>query len=299
MTVPEKAAEAGNLRKLDLVEPEDAGIEDSAGGEEPVEEGAPGWMTTFGDMMSLLLTFFILLFSMSEIEVNKFKTAMNSIHEGFGESPVELFDNPKPTPPAPVSRMIARRVVEERATMRLNEIAALLEAFVKQHDLTSLAVVRDTAGVFLRIQDVALFRPGSAVINRGSEWVLDELALVTLGISVPVIVAGHTDDVPIGNSRFASNWELSAARAAGVARALVKAGQDPSTITVQAYGEFRPIASNETEEGRSRNRRVELFYSRDILVAELEREKAAPPRPTPGRGKGEEGREKREGLFAR
>jgi len=85
-----------------------------------------------------------------------------------------------------------------------------------------------------------------------------------------VIVSGHTDNVPIRSAAFASNWELSAARAAGVARTLVGRGRDPSAVTVEAFGEYRPLATNDTPEGRAQNRRVEVYYSRETLQRELE-----------------------------
>lgn len=230
--------------------------------EDPVEEGAPAWTLTFGDMMSLLLTFFILLFSMSTIEVEKFRAAAGSLREGFSSTLGEL-SMPPPPPSDSTVTDTERTEKTELTDAELDAIADRLEEFVKQNRLEQTVIVaRESHGVSLRIQDVALFPPGAASIEEGSEWVIEQLGEVTRLIEAPVVVSGHTDNVPVGGGWFRSNWELSAARAAGVARALVEMGQKPERITVEAFGEYRPIDTNETAEGRATNRRVELYYSR-------------------------------------
>jgi chemotaxis protein MotB len=246
----------------------------------PVEEGAPSWVITFGDMMSLLLTFFILLFSMSEIEVEKFRQAVRSLHEGFGESTIDLGEAPPPTPSD--TTIVEIPVGPDPADEKLDEIASLLQQFVEDNGLQqNLVVDRSEDGVHLQIRDVALFQPGEAEIETSTSWIVEQLGQITLGVDVPVTVAGHTDTVPISSSRFQSNWELSAARAAGVARTLVAMGHLPDEVQVTAFGEHRPIDTNETPEGRSRNRRVELFYSKQSVDEALER----------GAGSGERGAE--------
>ena len=236
----------------------------------PAEEGAPAWVLTFGDMMSLLLTFFILLFSMSELEVVKFQLAAKSLSEALGgissetvEAEIVGVTEDTTTEVVLSETMIAELV----ASNALDRIAELLQEFVDSNQLQdNLIVDRQDNGVYLRIQDVALFRPGVGEIQPESEWIVSGLALVTSYIKVPLVVSGHTDTIPLSNSRFRSNWELSAVRAAGIARALVGMGQDPLAIRVEAFGEFVPVATNDTPEGRAQNRRVELFYSRqDVL----------------------------------
>jgi len=98
---------------------------------------------------------------------------------------------------------------------------------------------------------------------------VEQLGQITIDVDVPVTVAGHTDTIPINSTRYQSNWELSAARAAGVARTLVSMGHDPDEVQVVAFGEYRPIDTNDTAEGRARNRRVELFFSRENVDAAL------------------------------
>lgn len=258
----------------------------------PVEEGAPLWTVTFGDMMSLLLTFFILLFSMSELRMEQFLLASQGLREALGGTAVETVEEPmgpasevmdpelelssalppSGTPPEPgavtadsATALLAR--AEALADQFLDSLAARLDAFVAEHELEeTLEVVRGEDGVHLRIQAVVLFASGEATITDQNRWLVDVLARITRQISTPVVVSGHADDRPIRTAAFPSNWELSAARAAGVARGLVDGGHDPHKVRVESYGAHRPIGDNATPQGRSRNRRVELFYSRQDVV---------------------------------
>jgi chemotaxis protein MotB len=158
------------------------------------------------------------------------------------------------------------------ADEKLDEIATLLQQFVEDNGLEqNLVVDRSEDGVHLQIRDVALFRPGNADIETSTAWIVEQLGQITLDVDVPVTVAGHTDNIPINSTRYQSNWELSAARAAGVARTLVSIGHDPDAVQVIAFGEYRPIDTNDTPDGRARNRRVELFYSKQSAEAAMAR----------------------------
>jgi len=120
------------------------------------------------------------------------------------------------------------------------------------------------------MESVILFGSGNATVSQKGAEVLDEISEITTGLDVGAVVSGHADNVPIRNGVFASNWELSAARAAGVARSLVNQGHPPTMVRVESFGELKPVASNDTPEGRSMNRRVELSYGRsDVTTAAL------------------------------
>ena len=278
---------------------------DDDSSEPPPEEGAPLWTVTFGDMMSLLLTFFILLFSMSELRMEQFLLASQGLREAMGGTAVETAENPigpaaveldpdlelqsAAAPSGPPSSgealltdsaaaVLAR--AELLADQYLDSIARELRAFVEEYGLEdALEVEQGEEGVHLRIQAVVLFASGEATISPDVRWLIDVLARITQQIKTPLVVAGHADDQPIATPSFASNWELSAARAAGVARGLVEEGHDPQRVRVESYGEYRPIADNAEEAGRRRNRRVELVYTRqdvvDQALAEVRAEEAA------------------------
>jgi len=233
------------------------------------EEGAPAWVLTFGDLMSLLLTFFILLYSMSSSDAAKFNVAAQSLREALGEMSGEFTSATLvPTDELEAGTIASGEAITDAA---MEVIAARLQQFVEDNGLEeSVEVSKEANGVFLRMQDQALFSPASASIDAAAEAAVAQLGEIVKMIGIPVIVSGHTDNVPIRSGAFPSNWELSAARAAGVARALVGQGRDPSQVTVEAYGDQRPLGDNSTPEGRAENRRVEVYYSREVLQSELE-----------------------------
>lgn len=236
----------------------------------PVEEGAPAWVMTFGDLMSLLLTFFILLFSMSSIQEDNFRAMAASMGEAFlgPGNPITL---PGPEllggPPAPVPSQPGKGAVD----LALEELAERFRAFASALDADfQITVDVDDEGLYVRIPNAGVFSPGVADLEDGAERIIEGLGAVVAAFDFPVIVSGHTDDVPIASTQFPSNWELSGARAAGVARLLLETGVPSSDLTVRANGEYEPLASNDTPEGRAQNRRVELFYSRDGIRTRLE-----------------------------
>jgi len=258
----------------------------------PVEEGAPSWTVTFGDMMSLLLTFFILLFSMSELEMDKFLLASQSLRQAMGGTAEERIADPMGLMPDPVDpdlklqnpgkaegatdnpedgHGMAESLLDNFTDSYLDMIEERLQKFVDENSLeNSVSVDREPDGVYMRMETGALFRSAEAVIQPGGGAVLRYLSEITQELNVGVVVSGHADDQPISNAAFPSNWELSAARAAGVARYLVQDGHPPTMVRVESYGEFKPVADNSTPEGRAQNRRVELFYSReDVRTAAI------------------------------
>ncbi len=248
------------------------------------EEGAPTWVVTFGDMMSLLLTFFILMYSMSELKQDRFLVASQSLREAMGstgETPPEDPQGLLPPQPEPDSTGAATGP-EATPTETSEGVDAYLETFAEAYmamlaerlerlieaqglDSRTVEVVTLEDGVYLRIRDAALFASGDAVLGSQGRTIVTALAEITGSLEIPTVVAGHADDRPIATDRYPSNWELSAARAAGVARFLVSTGQRPSMVKVESYGEHAPVADNGTAEGRSKNRRVELFFSRDEI----------------------------------
>lgn len=275
---------------------------DSGGSGAPVEEGAPTWVVTFGDMMSLLLTFFILMFSMSEMKQDRFLLAAQSLREAMGSTAEVPTETPLGLMPEEVDPELelsnpglnegateilvdgegGEDYIDVFAEAYMDMIVDKLEQLVLDSGLDSgaIEIVTREEGVYLRIRDAALFPSGRAVMLQSGTELIAQLAEITTGLAVPTIVSGHADSIPIRTAAFASNWELSAARAAGVARQLVTHGQDPTDLEVHSFGEFQPVADNSTEEGRAQNRRVELFFSRDAIrdmALELQTEPLAAP----------------------
>lgn len=260
------------------------------------EEGAPTWMVTFGDMMSLLLTFFILLYSMSELRQERFVLASQSLREAMGSTapeppsdPQSLLEDPDAEEPGPLESTPATATAPAPANAPREgdadsggPVDDVLEMFTEAYmrmlterlerlaaeqglDRRTVEVVTLDDGVYLRIMDAVLFFSGDAALTDAGESIVNGLSELTTSLEIPTVVSGHADDRPISTDRYPSNWELSAARAAGVARLLVARGQDPTALLVYSYGEHAPIADNGTAEGRARNRRVELFFSREEI----------------------------------
>jgi len=210
-----------------------------------------GWMTTYGDIMTLLLTFFVLLLSYSTIQEESFRRALASFQDALGVLPSERsliqFERVpaiRPTPPIPPSEIIKR--------MRNAIYSAGLKGEMK--------VERDKEGVRITIKSPILFNSGSADLQPGARPVLNELVKILEESPNIVVVEGHTDNVPIKTERFPSNWELSTARAISVGRFLFETGGlDPGRFTVAGYGEYHPVQSNDDAEGRRENRRVEIL----------------------------------------
>lgn len=232
----------------------------------PSKENANGWLATYGDMVTLLLTFFIVLFAFSNLDVERFRAIMSSFQGAIGvlDSGIALTtsrsvagaDNPQ-------AELFRRQ--RQLGHEALN-VAARLETFVQSEGITgSLTYELTERGIVIHFTDRVLFDLGEAELRPEAEAVLGALASeVIADWPNHIRVEGHTDDLPIATSRFPSNWELAAARAARVVRFLVsEGGLDPTRLSAAGYGEFRPIADNETSDGRARNRRVDIVLLGD------------------------------------
>ena len=223
------------------------------------EEGAPAWMTTFSDLMSLLLTFFILIVSMSKIVENDFYMAAGSLRGAFGvmtQNPQILrLENQK----LPMLTNIQRSIVD-RAVSNLQD-------FIESNKLgESAKIIISDKGVGLTISAPMLFKSGSAELNPNSFPLLENAFNIARGWPNTIRVEGHTDNVPIRGGSFESNWDLSFARAMSVVEFATEFSKiHPSRLSPVAYGPYQPVADNTTEEGRAANRRIEIFmeYKKD------------------------------------
>ncbi len=211
---------------------------------------APFWMTTFSDMVTLLLTFFVLIVAMSEVEVKKFEEALSY----FNGRPSVLSHDAliPPTRTQPIVKLADYERAYEQLLTYLKENG--LEDKV-QVDLTE-------EGVHVVITDSIMFRSGEAVLIEPSRTILRDIAQVLSGNVESVVVEGHTDDRPIQTATFPSNWELSGARASSVVRFFLEqdTALDPQQYIAVGYGEHHPKQTNLTAGGRAKNRRVEILF---------------------------------------
>jgi len=220
--------------------------------EEP--KGAPAYMLTYGDMMSLLLCFFVLLISMSTMEVEKMQAAAASLKGALSALPFQ--DRIVPSP------MVPKRPVKglEKRGKRSKALAKLKQVISAQNLQEVVTVVETQQGIHLVIGNPALFDTGRAEIKPEFAPFLKQAVEVVYTGSETFRVEGHTDNVPIHNPQFEDNWELSIARSLSVIRFIrSQVDIDPARLRPVGCGEFHPVASNDKEEGRSQNRRVEIF----------------------------------------
>jgi chemotaxis protein MotB len=218
---------------------------------------APEWAITFADMMSLLLVFFILLVTYSNMDLVKYRAMVGSLREGFrgqAQAADSLSEETEPgTGNVAADGKASREVIKE--------LAALAK---KSGPSGPLEIVYTSTGVRLRVEGRVLFPVGSAVLAPQARPLLLQLTPLLRRYPYRIWVEGHSDDQPIQNLVFPSNWELSAARAGSVVRDLITSGGVPaSKLVAVGYADTRPVASNADEIGRSRNRRVEFLLSKN------------------------------------
>lgn len=228
--------------------------------EEEQGGGAPEWMVTFSDAMTLLMVFFILLFSMSTIDEKKeaqLTTAFNNVFNGGGSNPIQgdsVGDDI-------LMNKDDQDNEQEKIQLEQKSLLNILNEIINEKGIQDYVYAQIVErGVSVVLVDSLLFQSGRADLKFESKEVLEDIASVLNEIENQVIIEGHTDNLPINTYLFSSNWELSTARAVVVTRFLVEnANVNPSRISAQGYGEFRPIAPNDTAENKSKNRRVNIL----------------------------------------
>lgn len=245
----------------------------------------PAWMVTYADLMSLLLCFFVLLLSFAEIDAQKFRRVADELSKAFGvQRDIEAMQIPMGTsavmqnfsPATPDRTLIEevrqrtmqqqpqlesmRSMLETQQRQRSLQVAGSVESLLEDALPEGVAEITvDEYRVVVRIAENGTFDSGTATVTPAFASLLQELAVLLGELTGTVSIDGHTDDVPIRTAQFRSNWDLSAMRAASVANVLVDSGAiAPERLIIQGFAETRPLAANDTPEGRAANRRVEV-----------------------------------------
>lgn len=239
--------------------------------ESPEEDkGAPRWVVTFGDLMSLLLCFFVLLLSFSEMDRQKYKMVAGSMAKAFGiQREKNANDSPKGSTMVSLSfdqDLVPQHEREEYIALQAmealgEELKKALEGKLKGlEDKVEIEVNGNQT--MIRLQGGATFDSGRARIKPSMMPILEEIGRRLKTTDGDIIVAGHTDNVPIYGGRFESNLKLSIGRAAEVAEFMIdQVGIPPERISTMGFGKYRPAYTNDTEEGREKNRRVEIVLT--------------------------------------
>ncbi len=228
-------------------------------------KGAPGWMVTYSDLVTLILVFFILLFSMSQIDMIKFKAITESYRAhifDFYPSIVPL-DNPASLETDMPEKKDKDDDKNRNSEASLNNLLIEVQSFLDKNGLEDVILANRTErGVVLVLQEKVLFAPGEANLIGDSFEFLDKVGDLLAKLPNLVKIEGHTDDRPMNSYRYPSNWELSAARASSVIRYFVENHQiDSGRFIAVGYADTRPIVSNSEQENRQKNRRVEIIIS--------------------------------------
>ncbi|MTV27336.1 flagellar motor protein MotB [Nitriliruptoraceae bacterium ZYF776] len=237
------------------------------------DDGGDTWLTTYADAITLLMAFFVMLYAMSEVDVTKFKAFVEGLAVPFGnesgEGLMPASDGLAPEQPSvmPTAEVAADVTVAEEATPttpeereRLDEVAEALDQALADAGLSELVEQRiEQRGLVVSIaSDDVLFALGSTDISRLGRRVIATVARTLEGFPNELVIEGHTDDLPLARPGY-SNWNLSTDRAVAVLDEMItEHGLPPVKVSAAGYGEFRPLADNDTRSGRSRNRRVDI-----------------------------------------
>jgi len=226
------------------------------------------WLVSYADFITLLFAFFVVMYATSS--VNEIR------HQEISKALIKLFDHPEASSPIelkpdgslmelPAPPAAQQQSEEAEAVKALQDIAGQIQSALAGEIAQGEARIRGTElWLEIELNSALLFPSGQAVPLSGAAAVLDKVAKVLSAYPNPVRVEGFADDRPIATAQFPSNWELSAARAARVVRMLTEDGIEPKRLAAVGYGEFQPLADNQSSLGRARNRRVVLLISRHL-----------------------------------
>ncbi len=214
------------------------------------------WLITYADLVTLLLVFFVLLFTLSKMELGNMTEALKSYDITVGtETPkTSLFDIIN------TSSIGKGKKLDHLTGMREVDILKEINSFISRKSLEGSIEAEFTEGrIVLRVEGKVLFDSGSADLLPEAAYILsDIIQIIQNNPQYDVDIQGHTDNRPINTPEFASNWELSAIRATTVLRFLIKNGVFQDRLTATGFADLKPVASNNNPEGRRKNRRVEF-----------------------------------------
>lgn len=248
------------------------------------EELSEAWLLPYSDLLTLLLALFIVLFAMSSVDAQKFQLLSRAFNEMFtggtgvmdyqSITPQGSLDVPvtkKETKTEQAQAEVAEKLKEEEAAKQkalqedqkeLQDLQTKVNSYITANNLTNkLQTSLTSEGLLVTIRDNVLFDSGSAEVRSIDLKTANEIsALLVMNPPRNIIISGHTDNVPISNSKYESNWELSVMRAVNFMKIILKNNQlDPQWFSAKGYGEYQPVAANDTVDGRAKNRRVEIL----------------------------------------
>jgi len=226
-----------------------------------------GWLATYADTVTLLLTFFVLLYSLSTIDSQKFQqiaVAMQSAFSGKADRSILEFNSSSGDVPIVGKPQLTVEDAQENENL---EILEDVLTYIKENDLENdVQIYEDEKGLNIQMKDSVLFDTGKAELRSDSKNVLEKVSDLIGKVDNKIIIEGHTDNVPINTPAMPNNWHLSSARALSVLDYFLDSKKilNPQRFSAQGCGEYRPIAKNDTDEGRAKNRRVNIIVVTNV-----------------------------------
>jgi chemotaxis protein MotB len=225
------------------------------------------WLVSYADLVTLLFAFFVVMYAISSVNEGKYRVLSNALGSAFGRAqiapaPAAVIDSPRPLPalpPLPAKIRPADAALKREREYMTAIARDILQALAPLVSQGKVRVTQDSRGVSIEINASVLFAPGDARLTEESGQALRAVARVLRQDTHAIQVEGHTDDIPISNALFPSNWELSAVRASSVVRLFVDSGIAERRLIAVGHGANLPVASNATADGRQRNRRVQIM----------------------------------------
>ena len=217
------------------------------------------WLISYADFITLLFAFFVVMYAVSVVNEGKYRVFSDALGEAFGGRSAASRTTSQVGPVLPIPDIVARRRAEalrrerERLTRLAQQLSSTLAPLVREG---KVRVTQNSRGVSVEINASVLFASGDAALTIESSEALHAVAALLKDDPHAVQVEGHTDTTPISNALFPSNWELSAVRASSVVRLFEASGVALARLSAVGHGSNIPVASNDTAEGRARNRRV-------------------------------------------
>ncbi len=256
------------------------------------------WLVSYADFITLLFAFFVVMYSISQVNDSKYRVLSDTFIEAFNQptdsqtnaepseqlnpsndviTPIDMGKTAQATPeqqetPSVISDVgevanaissVATAVDPSTKSDELSQISDLVtEKFSQLIDDQMVQVSSNELWLQIELKDSILFSSGSAETSEQAQKIFDEIAAILKGYSNPVQVEGFTDNIPINSAKYPTNWELSSARASAIVKYLTTKGVAPERLSAVGYGEYQPVASNETDVGRAQNRRVAIMVAK-------------------------------------
>lgn len=217
------------------------------------------WLATYGDLVTLLMCFFVLLYSMAVIDQGKAKQAISSLNKMGILSQVGDMNS------TAGNTILENTEIISEQQQQMDSIHDEVKKIIDQKNLENdVEVKNETKGVLIRFKDDVIYDVGSAELKPAAKVILTQISDVLKKYNKNIRIEGHTDSLPIQSGKYESNWELSSARAISVVKFLsselpLDKRIKQQSFEVSGYGEFRPIAPNDTDQNRQKNRRIEML----------------------------------------